>query len=102
MIITLNEAKKHLNIGLDFIEDDGYITLLIDVAENLIEKDIRKSIVSIVLLEGKTPPVLLHAAKLLIGNFYENREDVIVGASVNKIPLSYRYLISKYKSYTIH
>lgn len=100
-IITLEQAKKHLNISEDFLEDNEYITDLIDVAENLIEMDIHKTIQSIEMSEGSIPPLLKHAVKLLICNFYENREDVIVGAVVNKIPISYRYLISKYKTYTI-
>lgn len=33
MYITLDEAKKHLNVESDFTEDDSYITSLIEVAE---------------------------------------------------------------------
>ena len=101
MIVTLSEAKKHLNIESTFLEDDEYVTSLILLSENLIEKDIRKTIASIQLLEGSVPAVLKHASKMLIGNFYTNREDIIVGTQMVKVPLSYKYLVSKYKIYTV-
>ena len=33
MYVDLDTAKKHLNIEPDFIEDDEYISLLIEAAE---------------------------------------------------------------------
>lgn len=101
MIVTLDEAKKHLNIETTFLEDDAYILSLIELSVNLIEKDIRKTIASIELSEGSVPPVLKHAAKMVIGNFYANREDVVVGVRMVNIPMAYKYLISKYKTYTV-
>lgn len=34
MYITLQEAKKHLQIDADFTDDDNYIITLIQVAED--------------------------------------------------------------------
>ncbi len=34
MYVTLDEAKKHLNIDADFTDDDAYITSLIEVSED--------------------------------------------------------------------
>ena len=34
MYVTLDEAKKHLNIDADFNDDDAYITSLIEVSED--------------------------------------------------------------------
>ena len=101
MIVTLEECKKHLNIESTFLEDDEYVTSLVEMSQNLIEKDIRESIASIELSEGSVPAVLKHAAKILVGSFYTNREDVIVGQTVIKVPMSYKYLVSKYKHYTV-
>ena len=40
MYIYLEDAKKHLNINKDFLDDDMYIASLIQVAEEIVEKDI--------------------------------------------------------------
>ena len=40
MYVTLEQAKKHLNIDSDFNEDDDYIMQLINVAEIAVEKHI--------------------------------------------------------------
>lgn len=42
--VSLKEAKKHLNIDEDFVEDDGYITSLITVAREYAEGFQKKSI----------------------------------------------------------
>ena len=39
MYVTLEEAKKHLNIDDSFKDDDSYINSLILVAEDAIEKN---------------------------------------------------------------
>lgn len=96
-IITLTEAKKHLNIDEEFTEDDNYIQSLIDVAENLIENDTQKVLSSF----SAIPPVLKHAAKILISTFYENREAVVIGTIVSEVPFSYKYLIGGFKKWTI-
>ena len=96
-ILTIIEAKKHLNLDSTFLEDDEYIQSLIEVAENLIENDTSKVLSDFTAI----PPVLKHAAKILISTFYENREAVIVGVSINEVPFSYKYLIGGFKKWTI-
>ena len=39
-VITLAEAKKHLNLESDFTEDDAYILSLIEVAEQAVERHV--------------------------------------------------------------
>lgn len=39
------------------------------------------------------------AVLLTVGHLYENREDVVVGASVAQIPIGAQYLIEQYKVY---
>ena len=43
------------------------------------------------------PASLRHAALLLIGHWYENREAVNVGNIVQDVPLAYDALISAYR-----
>lgn len=38
MYITLNQAKKHLQIDESFTEDDNYILMLITVAEDSVSQ----------------------------------------------------------------
>lgn len=97
MYITLEEAKKHLNINSDFTDDDSYITSLINVSENLVQKHIDRELSE---LEdgGEIPTPLKQAMLLLIGNFYANRESVAF-SSVAVLPLAYEYIIALYKCY---
>jgi len=101
MIITLAQAKKHLNIDQEFTDDDEYIEELIEVCENVIEKDLHATLAEITLAEATIPALLKHACKILLSTYFENREAVTVGATITETPLSYKHLISKYKNYTV-
>ena len=97
--LTLNEAKNHLNIDTDFINDDDYIEMLIDVAVNAVETHLNvSSLDNIISAGGKFPPAVKAAMLLLIGNYYANREPVTYG-KVSSLPNSYEYLLSPYKNY---
>lgn len=47
------------------------------------------------------PDQLKQAALILIGNMYENRQEIIVGRSVGSIPMTARYLMNPYKIQTL-
>lgn len=93
MYLTLDKAKKHLNIDLDFTDDDNYITSLIEVAENAVERHIGYKLADKVEEnEGSLPKGLEHAMLLMIGTFYNSRESVTFGAGT-ELPLGYNYLL---------
>lgn len=98
--ITLEQAKQHLLVDMDFIADDSYIEDLVTVAEDSVKQHL--DVVTLEELEtgGKLPPAIVHAMLLMIGNFYANREPVSF-TTVAKLPLSYEYLIGLYKHYEI-
>lgn len=100
MYITIEEIKKHLNIDLEFIDDDEYLETLISVAEDAISKHIDSNL-SVVADEngGELPPVLIHAMKLFIGDMYQSRESTSFGGTPTEVPFSYTYLTSLYKNY---
>lgn len=104
MFITLEEAKKHLNIDSDFTEDDTYITNLINVAEIAVFKHIDDNDVIETEEDGEgnetqtIPSPLKQAMLLLIGTMYANREPVSY-TSTSEVPLSYNYLLSLFKHY---
>ena len=43
------------------------------------------------------PMAIKHAALLLIGQYYDNRNAIVVGATQNKISLGFEYLLDPYK-----
>jgi len=96
--LTLELAKRHCNVDSSFVEDDTYIQSLIEVAEAVVSKDICETLVDVE-VEGALPAPLLHAALLLVGNYYANREPVAFANCV-EVPLSYKYLIGLYRNYS--
>lgn len=42
------------------------------------------------------PPAILHAARLMIGHFYENREESIVGVTAQSLPLGCKALLAPF------
>lgn len=75
MILTVEDLKKHLNIDHD--EDDAYIEELIAVAEDAVESYLNKPISECIDAKGQLRPSIRHAARLLIGSWYANRESVV-------------------------
>lgn len=98
MYITLELAKRHLNIEPDFHDDDEYIVGLIDVAEQAVRVDVNDDLETIAERNGGCIPTpLFQAALLMLGNLYQNRE--IVGAKTVALPFGYKYLIDLYRNY---
>jgi uncharacterized phage protein (predicted DNA packaging) len=97
MYIELEQAKKHLNIDNDFLEDDNYIIDLICVCEDAVQRHINIKFEEIT-IDSVLPASLQHAILLLIATYYANRETVAF-ASANKIPFAYDYLLDLFKKY---
>lgn len=98
MYIPLDLAKKHLNVELDYTEDDEYILGLIQVAEEAVQVHANEKLEEIAEHNGGCPPLpLIQAALLYVGNMYQNRE--IIGAKATALPFNYSYLIDLYRNY---
>lgn len=99
MYVTLEEAKKHLNIDDSFKDDDSYIDSLILVAEDAIEKN-----TDIALNEqmegGKLSPSVIHSILLLVGNLYANREATTY-SSISDVPYSFKYLVNLNRNFQV-
>lgn len=50
--------------------------------------------------QSQIPARLLHGLKFLIGHYNENRQNVVVGPNVQKIPESYNAIVDKFKRYS--
>lgn len=100
MYLSLEEIKKHLNIELDFTEDDQYLESLYLVAVNVIEIHIDFPLDCLCEREGgELPAPLRHALLLYIGNLYANRESVSL-SGFKELPFSYNYLLDLYRNYS--
>lgn len=96
--IDLDTIKRHLNIDPDYTDEDEYLMNLSEVAVTAIENHI-DSPISRFIHDGELPAPLLHAALLLIGNYYQNRESESIGHIVNTLPHGYEYLLQSYIDY---
>lgn len=102
MYITLDRAKKHLNLDKDFHDDDEYILSLIVIAEDAVRKriDVRDLNDIVSRKTGYLPPSLQHAILLLIGNFYANRENTTF-ANNYELNKGFDFLVGLDKHYWI-
>lgn len=104
-MITLDDAKLHLRVDHD--EDDDYIASLIDAARTFIARDLARNLYD----AGAAIPAddlygipisadLQHAARLLVGNWYEHREAA-TDAAKTEVPHAYWRLVQHYRLYGV-
>lgn len=99
MYVTLQQAKKHLNIDDSFTDDDNYILQLIQVAEDAVEKNTDIALSEMV-EGGILPPSLTHSILLLVGNLYNNREATSYSVP-SEVPFAYKYLINLNRNFEV-
>lgn len=97
MYIDADDIKKHLNI--DYDEDNGYLTQLVEAAESAIERFIQQPLEKLEDENGDIPAALKHAVRLMVGGFYANREPVAF-ATATEIPFGLMFLIMQYRKLT--
>ena len=108
MIVSLEDAKAHLRI--DDAAEDGYLTGLIaaahDAAQQFTDRAIFETETELLDALQDSPELrhpmvatagIKHAMLLLVGHWYANRESVVVGASVEKVPVAHEYLLYPYR-----
>lgn len=100
MYVTLEEAKRHLQIEEGYEGDDQYIIALIEAAEVVVADHIKYDSLSKAFPEGSAPLPVKHAILLMVGNLYANREPVAFAQSY-EVPLSYKYLLGPYVNYRV-
>ena len=72
-----------------------------ELAHTVVENHIHDQFSNLEDETGAIPKPLVHAMKLIISNFYENREPIAVGVSVAEMPFSLEYLLDIYKNRTV-
>lgn len=96
MHVTLEEAKRHLQIESDYEGDDSYIKYLIEASEVVVANRLKCDS-----LDDAFPILPLpvkHAVLLMVGNLYANREPVAFVQSY-QVPLNIEYLLGPYVKY---
>lgn len=97
MYISLEQAKKHLNIEDSFTLDDEYILGLIAAAEAAVQVHVNEGFDTLAENNGGCLPAPLEQAMLIaIGTWYQRREAL--GNNL-ELPLSYTYLIRLYQNW---
>lgn len=94
--VALTDLKAHLRVEFD--DDNSYLTTLVGVAEDAIERELQCKLSDYEDDNGKLPAALQHAIMILCGDFYNNRESVAFAAS-SVVPHTFDYLIAPFKKY---
>lgn len=94
--VTLEELKQHLNV--DFDMDDVYISGLIEPVQLLIEAYLNNPLDAYV-KDDKIDRRIWHAIRILIANYYANRESIVF-ATPQVIPGHVELLLQSLKNYT--
>lgn len=92
-IITVEDAKAHLNITTD--ADDTLIAAKIDAAEAWIGRWLATPFAEMT----EVPADLKEAVRLLVGHLYENREASLVGITAEEIPFGVWDIINQHRAW---
>lgn len=98
MYLTLEEAKDHLRIEHDFTYEDNYIRDAVEAATLVVEKDICKPLAEFEDDGGQLPRPLKQAIKIMLGTYFNTREDEVYGVLVNQTK-AYRHIIGLYRDF---
>lgn len=98
MAVDLALAKAHLNLTDD--GDDQLVTALIAAAKAHIARLLGFALDDEDQFPAGTPADLDEAQLLLIGHWYENREQTITGTIIAPIPFGVAEIVAEYRSYS--
>jgi uncharacterized phage protein (predicted DNA packaging) len=90
--------KHHLNIDEDYHGDDDYIMLLYSAVKKRLAKHLNLPLLKFNEIEEEEP--IKMAIFLMVGNLYNNRENVAF-TNTYEVPFTYSYLLSPYINYGI-
>lgn len=99
MYILKNTAKKHLNIDLDYCDDDELILTYIQIAEDAVAKHLDRDLKDC-MENGELYPSVKGAILLLIGTYYANRENVSF-AKATEVPYTLKYLLQLDRKFSV-
>ena len=92
-MLDLGLVKEHLRVDDD--QDDTLIAAYVDAAVEYVQQHCDRRIVEV----PETPAEMAltrdvqQAILLLVGHWYANREDVVVNATANRVPMGVEALL---------
>lgn len=98
--LTIDQIKKQCIIDEDFTDDDEYLTMIGDSAEQFLEDHLNRNLFEVAgECGGDLPSSLLHALRMLVDYFYSTER----GSSGNDvdIPKAFFTLTKNYCKETI-
>jgi hypothetical protein len=103
-MIELGTIKIHLRLDLGDTAEDSYLTLLLGSALDAFQLFTNRTLIDAAagLPEPvgnalKITPSIRQGALLLIGQWYLNRESLVIGASVAEMPMATQSLWAPYR-----
>ena len=100
LLVSVEDLKKHLNV--DHNEDDAYIGDLAQVAQDAIATYLQRPIEDFIIsIDGdvvEIKPAIRHSIRLLVGQWYANREPVAF-ANAQEIPFGLNALLVPLKNF---
>lgn len=94
--LTIDEVKKQLNVDNDFHEDDEFLEMLGDSAEDIISQLTDSSLEEISAKYGELPAGLRHALRILVDFYYsiyrgsDHEENIDIPNAVKCLTMLYR------------
>lgn len=106
-MLPLELAKKQVRLEPDYHEEDELLSIYILAAQRLVETHTRRTLIEQTDDEADPETTLVYgsdiemAMLLLVGHWFANRETVVIGESVNTLPLAFNALLQPYIRYGI-
>lgn len=93
-VLTLSEIKEHLRIEASETAEDALLNQINEAAQDYAEQYIGRSIpwTDDEGAEVAPPASVVAAIKLIIADLYENREQRVIGSSVEENPAAHNML----------
>lgn len=106
-MLSIELVKAHCNIEADFTDDDKLLAVYTAAAVKYVENYTRRKLYeseSSTGYQDDPEPLLLsddvkNAMLLLIGQWYANRENAVIGSSFSSQPLAVSALLQPYRIY---
>lgn len=95
-MVDLSIAKQHLNVEASYTDDDLYIDGLIKASTAVVGQQVQRPYDD---LSDGDKAIYDQAVLLLIGTYYSQREDVIVGSIATPLPTGVKHLCHLIRTY---
>lgn len=95
--LTLDEIKQQCVVDLDYHDDDDFLTMIGDSAEEMTSQLLDCSLDQLAAENGDLPAGLKHALRMLVDYFYSCQRGS--GEGVPDVPQAIQMMIKLYRNY---